>query len=129
MEGKEGKEITFIPDRLIEEPVVFKGMTDSELIFVIFSGVIFWIPTCILLMLPFGYGLFGVGVGFAMAIVNVIMAGRYLTKLKRRMPEGLHLVYLKRMLQEKGIKNYNYILISDVWDIRRTTPIQRTNTK
>jgi len=125
MEGKEGKEITFIPDRLIEEPVVFRGMTDTELVYVILGGLVIWIPVCILLMLPFGYGLFGVGVGFAMAIVTVVMAGRYLTRLKRRMPEGQHIVYLKRLLQEKGIKDYGFILSTQYWDVTRTNQVKR----
>ncbi|MEJ2622831.1 MAG: DUF3487 family protein, partial [Candidatus Thiodiazotropha sp.] len=39
-----GREIEFIPDRLIEEPVVFRGLTDTEVVMIIMIAIIFWIP-------------------------------------------------------------------------------------
>ena len=99
--GMNGREIEFIPDRLIEEPVVFRGMTDSEIVFIISISIVFWIPFSVLILLPFGWALFGVGIGFALAIGTLMLIGKYLQKIKRRMPDGLHLVYLKKMAQEK----------------------------
>ncbi len=39
-----GREIDFIPDRLIEEPVVFRGMTDTEVVFISVASIVFWVP-------------------------------------------------------------------------------------
>jgi len=119
-EGMNGREIEFIPDRLIEEPVVFKGLTDSEVVIIIIGAILFWIPVMVIVLLPFGGALFGVGIGFAMAIGTLLFAGKYLQNLKRRMPDGLHIVYIKKQAQKKlSFLNFGYIETSQYWDIRR----------
>lgn len=121
-----GREIEFIPDRLIEEPVVFRGLNDSEIVFISVGGMLFWIPVSVLLLLPFGFALFGVGLGFGMVIVTLILAGNYLQNLKRRMPDGLHIIYLKKMAQKKfSFLNFGYIESSQTWDVRRDKPVEK----
>jgi conjugative transfer region protein (TIGR03750 family) len=125
-EGMNGREIEFIPDRLIEEPVVFRGLNDTEIVYIAVGGVLFWIPLCVLLLLPFGGALFGVGIGFALTILTLVLAGNYLQNLKRRMPDGLHLVYLKKLAQKKfSFINFGYIEETQVWDIRREKPVEK----
>lgn len=123
-----GREIEFIPDRLIEEPVVFRGLTDTEVVLLISVGSVFWIPVCVLLLLPFGYALFGVAFGLGMAITTLLLVGKYLQNLKRRMPDGLHMVYLKKLLQSKvSFINFGYIETSQSWDIKRDKQIIKVN--
>ncbi len=111
--GMKGREIEFIPDRLIDEPVVFRGLT-------------VWIPVMALLLGLFGQALFGVGAGFAMAIGTLLFVGGYFKKLKRRMPDGLHIVYLKKLAQKKfSFIDFGYIETSQSWDIRRHTPVKK----
>lgn len=125
-EGMNGREIEFIPDRLIEEPVVFRGLNDTEIVYIAVGGVVFWIPVSVLLLLPFGWALFGVGIGFALTILTLVLAGNYLQNLKRRMPDGLHLVYLKKLAQKKcSFINFGYIEESKSWDIRRDKPVDK----
>lgn len=125
-EGMNGREIEFIPDRLIEEPVVFRGLNDTEIVYIAVGGVLFWIPLCVLLLLPFGGALFGVGIGFALTILTLVLAGNYLQNLKRRMPDGLHLVYLKKLAQKKfSFINFGYIEETQAWDIRREKPVEK----
>ena len=125
-DGMNGREIEFIPDRLIEEPVVFRGLNDSEIVFISVGGMLFWIPVSVLLLLPFGFALFGVGLGFGMVIVTLILAGNYLQNLKRRMPDGLHIIYLKKMAQKKfSFLNFGYIESSQTWDVRRDKPVEK----
>lgn len=122
--GMNGREIEFIPDRLIEEPVVYRGLTDTEVVTIIVAAIIVWIPICVLILIPFGFALFGVGIGFGLAIGTVMLAGKYLQGLKRRMPDGLHIVFLKKQLQKKtSFFNFGYIETSQSWDIRRTSKI------
>lgn len=124
--GMNGREIDFIPDRLIEEPVVFRGLTDSEVVMIMGIGIVFWIPVSIILLLPFGWGLFGIGVGLGMAILSLLLAGKHLQELKRRMPDGLHIVYLKKLLQKKvPFINFGYIETSQSWDVRRDRPVKK----
>ena len=128
--GMKGREIDFIPDRLIEEPVVFRGLTDREVVLLIIAGLVCWIPVSVLLFLPFGWGLFGVGIGVGMAIVSLLLVGRYLTGLKRRRPDGLHIVYLKKIAQQKfSFINFDYIETSQAWDIRRERTVVKVKTK
>lgn len=125
-EGMNGREIEFIPDRLIEEPVVFRGLNDTEIVYIAVGGVFFWTPVSVLLLMPFGWALFGVGIGFALTILTLILAGNYLQNLKRRMPDGLHLVYLKKLAQKKfSFIKFGYIEESQHWDIRRDEPVKK----
>ena len=79
-----------------------------------------------LLLSFFGQALFGVGAGFGLAIVTLLVAGGYFQKLKRRMPDGLHVVYLKKLAQKKfSFINFDYIETSQSWDIRRHKMIQK----
>ena len=123
-----GREIDFIPDRLIEEPVVFRGLTDTEVVTLTLVGVVFWIPICTLLLLPFGFAVFGIALGLGMAIGSLLLAGNRLQHLKRRMPDGLHMVYLKKELQRKiSFINYGYIDTTQSWDIKRNKVVTKIN--
>jgi conjugative transfer region protein (TIGR03750 family) len=127
--GMKGREIDFIPDRLIAEPVVFRGLTDSEVVVLIIAGLAFGMPVSVLVLWPFGWGLFGVGIGLGLAILTLLVIGKYLQELKRRRPDGLHIVYLKKLAQKKfSFINYNYIESSQSWDIRRERPVVRAKT-
>lgn len=125
-EGMNGREIEFIPDRLIEEPVVFRGLNDTEIVYIAIGGVLFWLPVSVLLLWPFGFALFGVGLGFLMAMLTLVLSGNFLQNIKRRMPDGLHLVYLKKMAQKKfSFIKFGYIEESKSWDIRRDEPVKK----
>lgn len=124
--GMKGREIEFIPDRLIEEPVVFRGMTDTEVVMIIVAAIIFWVPVSSIVLALFGYALFGVGIGFGLAIGTLVVAGKYLQTIKRRMPDGLHVVYLKKLAQKKfSFVNFGYIEDSMRWDIKRTSMVEK----
>lgn len=126
--GMKGREIDFIPDRLIEEPVVFRGLTDTEVVFLIATGVAFWIPVCTLLLSLLGHAVFGIALGLGMAIGTLLLIGNKLQNLKRRMPDGLHMVYLKKILQSKvSFINYGYIETSQSWDIKRNRKVIKIN--
>ena len=122
----QGREISFTPDRLIAEPVVFRGMTDTEIVFLTLGGTVFWIPVCCMLLAPVGFAMFGVAVGFGLALLTLIILGRQRTRLKRRMPDGLHVVYLKKRLQQRfSFVSRYYIDTTQAWDIRRTITITK----
>ncbi len=125
-EGMNKREIEFIPDRLIEEPVVFRGLNDTEVVAIIIGSIIFWIPVSVLALLPFGFALFGVAVGSGLAILTLVLVGNYFKVLKRRMPDGLHIVYLKKKAQQKiSFVNFGYIETTQSWDITRDVPVKK----
>lgn len=118
-------EITFIPDRLIQEPTVYLGLTDSEIVTLAVAGCVFWLPVSVLMLLPFGLGLFGVGIGFGFVLLTIYIAGNKLSKLKRTMPDGQHVVHIKQILQAKTPISYNFIDYEGTWSIRRHQSVER----
>lgn len=125
--GMKGREIEFIPDRLIAEPVVFRGLTDTEVVSIILAAIGFWVPLMAVILGLFGFALFGVGTGFGMALLTLLIIGKKFQIMKRRMPDGLHIVYLKKLAQKKlGFVNFGYIETSQVWDIRRDKAVHKT---
>lgn len=115
-----GREIAFIPDRLIDEPVVFRGLTDSEVVGIILAAIVFWVPVMAVILSFFDMAMFGAGGGFGLAILTLLLVGKHFQNLKRRMPDGLHIVYLKKLAQKKlSFVNFGYIETSQSWDIRR----------
>lgn len=127
LEGMRNGEIDYIPDRLIADPVVFRGMTDSEVVFIVVTSLVFWIPVSVLLLMPFGVAIFGVAVGSGLTIGTLILAGKQLTRIKRKQPDGLHIVFFKRLLQRKGLARFGFIDESQSWDIRRSKPVERVH--
>lgn len=125
IEGMRGREIDYIPDRLIAEPVVFRGLTDSEVVGIMVIGIVFWTPVSIVILLPFGYGLFGIALGIGLAILTLLVAGKKLTDMKRKQPDGLHMVFIKKWLQRKGFGKQVFIDESKHWDIRRSYEVKK----
>lgn len=124
-EGLINGEVTHIPDRLVADPVVFRGMTDQEVIFITLVSACVWIPLCIFVLSFFGVGIFGLAVGLGLAMLTLVLAGKRLVKIKIKQPDGLHLVHFKRTLQERGFGHYGFITQSQVWDIRRHKTVTR----
>lgn len=117
--------IHFTPDRLIQEPVVFIGLTDSEVVQISVVSVLVGVPFGVLLLLPFGKGFLGVALGFAIAVLSIYLIGRKLRVLKRQYPDGLHTVYLQQVLQKKTPLNYGYVDFQGQWSIRRSQVVTR----
>lgn len=113
------KEIHFIPDRLNEEPVIFLGMTDSELKLLGIVSVGFWVPACLIFTLIVGLGILGLGFGLALAFLTVWLAGRRVTALKRSKPKQYHMIYLSALLEDHGMKRRTIIRKSEILDIHR----------
>lgn len=118
-------EITFTPDNLIQEPIVFLGLTDTEVVALSVSSILFWVPLSVLLLLPFGFALFGIGVGFALALGTVYIASLKLKTLKKKLPDGLHMIVIQKWLQERTPLNYGYIKEDGYWSIRRHATVKK----
>ncbi|MBC8947043.1 TIGR03750 family conjugal transfer protein [Xenorhabdus indica] len=111
--------IQFMPDRLNSEPVVYRGLTTSELglaalfgstmgfvISLFFVPLLGWviIPTFILII----------------PLLVVFLGGRYLTRLKRGKPENY--IYRQLMLTRRkwGMGDITLIIHDQAWSLRRT---------
>ncbi len=114
------KEINFIPDRLNEEPVIFLGMTNSELKLLSMLAVGFWVPVCLIFTVIVGLGIVGLGLGLALAFATMWLSGKKITALKRSKPKQYHMIWLTAWLEDHAMKRKTIIRKSQVWGIHRT---------
>ncbi len=112
--------ITFIPDRLNEEPVIYLSMTNSELKAVALLSVGFWVPVSLLMSLLSGLGILGLGVGIMLAFGTTYLVGKQLRLLKRNRPKGYHIAAINAWLEDHKLKKKTMIRCSRTWGIRRT---------
>lgn len=114
--------IQFIPERLNKRPVVYRGMTLSELFVVILIGSGIGTIIGILLMLFLSDFVWIPTAIVPTAIFAVRFGGFYLSRLKRGKPDN----WLERFLELKK-SPAKYITSSNYWSIKRT--IQKANKK
>lgn len=117
--------IDFLPDRLNAEPVVFRGLTNREIMGLAGFGLLFWIPFCSIVAALYGKAVFGLPGGVMLMLLQVYLASIYLTRFKRSKPENYHMDALAVWLQTKGF-NKGLVLYHGVWDVVRVT---RTRSK
>lgn len=113
--------ILFLPDRLNREPIVFKGLTMTE-IFVsmglgfgigLIIGCLFAYLTGKWVCIPSG--------GFLFIFVMIGVAGKVFTRLKRGKPDTWLTRYIDLKLFKLGInRSSRLILDDDIWVIHRS---------
>jgi len=112
-------EIAFIPDRLNEEPIIFIGMTDSELKLAGMVSVSFWVPVCVVVATVLGVGILGLAAGTLSAFASMWFIGKKLRVIKRGRPKQFHVMTITAWLEDNGLKPQTMIRQSTVWDIKR----------
>lgn len=112
--------IEFLPDRLNREPVVFRGMTTTELFIALggglLSGLVCGIFPAVLLGI---WALVPTGalVGAALAIM---VGGKWLARLKRGRPDTWLYRAMDARLASHGFGNPKLVQKSAVWVVRRS---------
>lgn len=114
-----GHSIDFLPDRLNREPVIYKGLTNSEMFSLLKIGAIVWFPLCLLVAWMCGATILGLGFGMAFTLGTVVVGAMYLQKKKRGKPDGWYDRSMKIKFQDRGFTSYGFIRYSGSWDIRR----------
>ncbi|EDT2963651.1 TIGR03750 family conjugal transfer protein [Salmonella enterica subsp. enterica] len=112
--------IEFLPDRLNREPVVFRGMTTTELfislsggfIAGIFGGIIPAVLLSVWALIPTG-ALLG-------AVLSIMAGGRWLARLKRGRPDSWLYQAIGAFFARHGFGDPRLVQSSDVWNIRRS---------
>ena len=113
------EEISFIPDRLNEEPVVFLSMTHSELKVAIVACLVFWTPVCLFVAVLAHKTVLGLAGIMAMSYVSMWFFGKKLRVMKRGRPKQYHVMAITAWLEDKQLKRRSMIRVSQVWDIHR----------
>ena|ERR1022692_2032851 len=114
-----GQSIDFLPDRLNREPVIYKGLTNSELFSLVKIGALVWFPLSLFLFWLFGKTILGLGAGMALTFGTVVIGALYLQKKKRGKPDGWYDRHLKIQFQDRGLTSYGFTRYTGRWDIRR----------
>ena len=117
-----GEELTYIPERLNEQPVVVLGLTDGELRYVVLGALAGCVPLGALVGLAAGQLALGAGAGTVLAIGCVYVVGRILRRVKRGKPTGYHADAIRAWLEDRGIGGDSMMRRPAVWEAVRMRP-------
>ncbi|PVZ81192.1 TIGR03750 family conjugal transfer protein [Serratia sp. S1B] len=116
--------ITFLPDRLNAEPVVFKGFTTPELFITaglsFLGGLVVAIPVT-----PFLGWLAFPTVSLLMPLFTLFFGGKLMVRFKRGKPENYLYRRAELWLSRQHIGNPRLIHHSQRWALRRSTRVVR----
>ncbi len=117
-----GDEVTYIPERLNEQPVVVLGLTDSELRTAALAALGLFVPLGTVAGAVFGQLAVGMGGGAVGAIGAIYVAGKVLRRVKRGRPAGYHADLARAWLEDHGLGGDSMLRRSGVWEAVRTAP-------
>lgn len=112
--------IPFLPDRLNREPVVWRGLTTSELFLALAGGLAGGTACGIVLALLSGYWPLIPGSALAGAALLVQGGGRTLARIKRGKPDSWLQQAFLAWLERHSLRGTHLIQRSAVWVIRRS---------
>ncbi|MGV6989227.1 TIGR03750 family conjugal transfer protein [Testudinibacter sp. P80/BLE/0925] len=112
--------IDFLPERLNRQPVIFRGMTNSELFIMFGSGFVFGFVLGIAAAILVGEWALIPTLALLFAFVFVLSGGNVIARKKRGKPD----TWFPRWIEMKFGRNRLLIPISETkryWSIRRGT--------
>ncbi|QLH61929.1 TIGR03750 family conjugal transfer protein [Serratia symbiotica] len=117
--------IDFLPDRLNNPPVVWKGFTSSEFLLAAIIGMLAGIPLAVLLsLLPFiGWLAFPICM-LLTPLVVVFLGGGWIAGYKRGKPEN-YIWQRLEALRCRARLSRSLILDSRTWELKRTSAVKR----
>ncbi len=109
-----------LADRLNQEPVIFRGSTNSELGVILLCAVVFWVPTGLIVGALLGAIVMGLGLITLGVLLTIFFGSTYFQRIKRGRPDNYyqHLVMIK--LSRLGLRKSTIILKSGTWDLGRS---------
>lgn len=119
------EDIAFLPDRINGEPIVFRGLTSTELGALAGLAVAVWLPLSLALCGALGFFMMGFGVAGLLTVGTVWVASSWIGAIKRGKPNGYHLLRLRLLLDDLKLRSSGFIRYSGPWDIRRSARSRR----
>ncbi len=114
------EETETLADRLNQEPVIFRGSTNSELGVILLCGVIFWVPFGLIVGALFGVIMIGLGLSTLGILLTIVFGSTYFQKIKRGRPDNYYQHRVALKLNELGLRKSPLILKGSVWDLGLT---------
>ena len=109
-----------LADRLNEEPVIFRGSTNSELGLIMTFAVIFWVPCAILLGVLFGAVVLSLGISSLAILATVWFGTSIFQSIKRGKPNNYYQHRVIIGLDRLQLRKSNLIIRGGMWDLGRT---------
>ncbi len=109
-----------LADRLNQEPVIFRGSTNSELGIILLCAVVFWVPFGFIVGALFGAVVMGLGISSLGVLITIVVGSTVFQRIKRGKPDNYyqHQVIIK--LDQLKLRKSSLILTSGNWDLGRT---------
>lgn len=107
-------------ERINNEPVIFRGLSSSELKIVLIVTVISLIPVCITIGYLLDRMLVGFGTIGVLTLLSVMYMGTIFQRIKRGRPNGFYQQRASLLLNGLGLKSGNIVKYSGRWSNGRT---------
>lgn len=111
-----------LADRLNQEPVIFRGSTNSELGMILLCATVFWLPTGLILAALFGAMVMGLGIAALGVLGTVYFGSTWFQRIKRGRPDFYYQHLLIIYLNKLGVRSSSLIARQGSWDLGRTLP-------
>ena len=111
-----------LADRLNQEPVIFRGSTNSELGMILLVATVFWLPTGLLLAGLFGAPVMGLGIATLGVLATIYFGSTGFQRIKRGRPDFYYQHVLIIKLNKLGLRSSSLIARQGPWDLGRTLP-------
>ncbi|MEQ1969336.1 TIGR03750 family conjugal transfer protein [Xenorhabdus nematophila] len=115
--------ISFLPDRLNTEPVVFRGFTTPEMGLAALVGVVFGLAVSLPLIPLAGWVMLPTGM-LVMPVLLVSVGGRWLAHVKRGKPENYLWLKLEEKKRRLGLGDPALIIAAQGWSLRRSRRVR-----
>lgn len=114
-----------LADRLNVEPVILRGLSNSELVLVMKIAAGFWLPVCMLIAGLFGNFAMGLGIAMVLILISVLFSGTILQKIKRGRPRYYYQHQLafamnKHVYKKKLVDKNSLIKHTGEWSLGRS---------
>jgi conjugative transfer region protein (TIGR03750 family) len=113
-----------LADRVNSEPLIFRGCSSSELGFVLFGAVLFWVPMSLLIAAAFGHVAMGLGFSGLGILATVYGGATVFQWIKRGRPDHYYQHVLMITFNELGLWKLRLIRRTGSWSLGRS-PIRR----
>lgn len=116
----EGEYVRSTCERINHEPIVFRGLSSSELRIAIIATLLFWIPLSLAVGFVSGYPTVGFGVIGIGSLLTIMFLGSVFQQVKRGRPDGYYQQMTTLMLVHLRLKSNPFVKYSGGWSIGRS---------
>lgn len=109
-----------LADRLNQEPVIFRGSTNSELGMILLFATVFWLPFGLILAGLLGAITMGLGIAMVGILATLFFGATQFQRIKRGRPDHYYQHRARIVLKRLGLRQAKLILAAGHWDIGRT---------